>query len=132
MASFIVWIWFGITVKESVKIRRANFYLGLEKVQDVLYMMQGMDGMKRQVRIIYLLPGAGEGAGCPLHDARHGRYETPGENHLSIFYLGLEKVLDVLYMMQGMDGMKRQVRIIYISSTWGWRRCWRRCWMSST
>ena len=71
-----------------------------------------------------LLPGAGEGAGCPLHDARHGQYETPGENHLSIFYLGLEKVLDVQYMMQGMDGMKRQVRIIYLSSTWGWRRCW--------
>ena len=54
-----------------------------------------------------LLPGAGEGAGCPVHDARHGRYETPGENHLSFFYLGLEKVLekvlDVLYMKQGMD-----------------------------
>ena len=53
--------------------------------------------MKHQVRIIYLS---------------------------STFYLGLEKVLDVLYMMQGIDGMKRQVRIIYLSSTWGWRRCW--------
>ena len=44
-----------------------------------------------------LLPGAGEGAGCPVHDARHGRYETPGENHLSIFYLGLEKVLENIW-----------------------------------
>ena len=56
--------------------------------------------MKHQVRIIYLS---------------------------STFYLGLEKVLDVLFMMQGIDGMKRQVRIIYLSSTWGWRRCWMYC-----
>ena len=116
-------------MKHQVRIiyLSSTFYLGLEKVLDVLFMMQGIDGMKPQVRIIYLLyllPGAGEAAGCTVQDARHGRYETSGENHLSIFYLGLEKLLDVLYMMEGMDGMKHQVRIIYLFSTWGWRRCW--------
>jgi hypothetical protein len=38
---------------------------------------------------------------------------TTGYDVRSAFYLGQEKVLDVLSMMQGMDSMKRQVKFLY-------------------
>jgi hypothetical protein len=38
---------------------------------------------------------------------------TTGYDIRSAFYLGQEKVLDVLSMMQGMDSMKRQVKYRY-------------------
>jgi hypothetical protein len=38
---------------------------------------------------------------------------TTGYDVRSAFYLGQEKVLDVLSVMQGMDNMKRQVKYRY-------------------